>query len=663
MPHVDLRDPITNPVGNNLQDYSSAKWVNLGMAPTRVDFGALGVGTPLAAGTLPGGGTYTQAAGAGQAEETVQTSASTVARWAFVANLPRIGILADGGIGLVLEPPRRNELVQSRDLSVWTAGVATLTSNAAAGADGSVLADRVAVASGQYGPNQTPTGLTSSAPYVFSQWVRRGQTGVASTHGFWQQDGTTAAVIATEVGALADSWQRVANGVQTLGAATTAVTAESCEGRAVGGLVAQARDTMIDFSQVEQGKYPTSPLVSGASKASRAGYRVAIPISRYVRGGVFRAVLTTVPHGAATEYDGDSATIRLWTIDANTYAEVNTTTRVLTVSVNGVARVAGVPLWWLRGHRVQWSWEVGNGNLRVRYRYSTDQGATWTLPFDPFGGVVNVDSAISTASSTIDLYSDSGSSKWWGTGVVSEEAILTAPAWALQALPTDVASVKAFFRADSSYTLSAGTVSAWAGQTATAVTAFTQATGANQPTFAAAGLGTARPSFTFDGANDYLEAGALSGWITAATGCIYILFKCAAVSTNNAPNYNNHPLVENVGAYAGVALRTGPTAGAFNYDGTYDDASTGFALSTAQVVRWRHASGNVYVRATGSAESAATASGATALLTGNVRLGGNPGVVAVYYQGEIAAAIAANTDPTAAEDAAIMAFLNAYGGL
>jgi hypothetical protein len=308
---------------------------------------------------------------------------------------------------------------------------------------------------------------------------------------------------------------------------------------------------------------------------------------------------------------------------------------------------------------VQWSWEVGGGNLRVRYRYSTDQGATWTLPFDPFGGTVYSDSAISTASSTIDLYSDSGSSKWWGTGVVSEEAILTAPAWALQALPTDVASVKAFFRADGGYQLSAGLVSTWSGQTATAVTPFTQGAGANQPTFAAAGLGTARPSFTY-GANDYLEAGPLSEWLTR--GAVYILFKAAAVSANNSPNYNNHPLWENVGAYAGVALRTGPTAGAFNYDGTYDDASIGFALSTAQVLRWRHDVSNVYVRV-GASESAPTASGATALLTGNSRIGGNPGSVGIYYQGEIAAVVAMNTDPTAQEDAAIMSFLNTYGGL
>ena len=116
------------------------------LSVTRYDL--LSVGTPLAAGVLPNGGRYTQAAGSNQVSEAVQTSASALLLWAFVANLPRIGLLADGGIGLVLEPPRRNELAQSRDLSVWTAGVAALTSNAAAGPDGRVLitkGDRVYV--------------------------------------------------------------------------------------------------------------------------------------------------------------------------------------------------------------------------------------------------------------------------------------------------------------------------------------------------------------------------------------------------------------------------------------------------------------------------------------------------------------------------------------
>lgn len=657
MPHVDLRDPITNPVGYNLQDYSSATWVNLGMAPTRVDFGALGVGTPLAAGTLPGGGTYTQAAGAGQSEETVQTSASTVARWAFVANLPRIGYAPDGGTGLVLEPPRTNAPFQSLafDNASWTKTATTIAADAGAGPDGTTTADRLtsSTSAGVASTLQAAASLDSTTATV-SAWVKAGTQGTA---------------FSLRVGAATDSanttpsasWQRATKTTVATGVGANAgayVNAGGGSGTAVTG-----DNVLLWGLQAEVGGYATNLVPSAGVAASRAGFGVTVPVGMALRAGTLRFRQQVVPLGASADYTLDGAAVRLWTLDANTYAEVTTATRILTVVVNGVSRASTVPLWWLYGHRVEFFWEVGNGNLKVRYRYSTDRGGSWTLPFDPFGGTVYTDSAIITSATTLLMCSDTGAAKCFGNVSTQWEGLLTAPAWALQALPTDVASVKAFFRADSSYTLSAGTVSAWAGQTATAVTAFTQATGANQPTFAAAGLGTARPSFTFDGANDYLVSGALSEWITAATGCIYILFKCAAVSTNNAPNYNNHPLVENVGAYAGVALRTGPTAGAFNYDGTYDDASTGFALSTAQVVRWRHASGNVYVRATGSAESAATASGATALLTGNVRLGGNPGVVAVYYQGEIAAAIAANTDPTAAEDAAIMAFLNAYGGL
>lgn len=657
-PWIDIRAPQVNPLGNTLSQYSSATWINLGQPGVLVDYTSLGTGTPLAAGTLPGGGTYTQAAGSGQSEETVQTSASTVARWAFVANLPRIGLLADGGIGLVLEPPRTNTITRSDALNhaYWSADVGvTVTAAYVTSPAASFSAMRVQTPSAAFGISNS--GAATGPNEVHSAWAR-------SAIGAGAQISKAVVGNTPLVGVQINTTETWSKWQSYPGNSVASAFHTMADGRVVaGGPAAGARDEVAWGVQVEVGKYATNLLPTAGANASRAGYRVSIPISRYVRGGVFRAVLTTVPHGAATEYDGDSATIRLWTIDANTYAEVNTTTRVLTVSVNGVARVAGVPLWWLRGHRVQWSWEVGGGNLRVRYRYSTDQGATWTLPFDPFGGVVNVDSAISTASSTIDLYSDSGSSKWWGTGVVSEEAILTAPAWALQALPTDVASVKAFFRLDNRYTLSASTVSILDGHTAAAVTSFTQGTGANQPVFNASGFGPARPSADFDGSSDYLEAGALSEWITASTGAVYVLFRQDAVSTNNAPNYNNYPLWENIGAYAGIATRNGPTAGGFNYDGTYDDVNATFALATAQVARWRHASGNVYMRVGSSGESAPTASGNTALLTGNNRIGGNPGAVGLYFAGRIGVVVAMNTDPTAQEDAAIMSFLNAYGGL
>jgi len=539
-------------------------------------FDLLAPGTPLPAGTLPGGGTYTQAAGSGQTEETVQTSASTVARWAFVANLPRIGILADGGIGLVLEPPRTNILLRSTefDNAQWAKlGGSNVNANATTSPTGASDADTSTAGAGYWQQGQA---CSVSVPYTGSVYVRG--DGAVSL-GLLVTDTSDGAPTTNATFVLSTSYQRLA---VTLQGDATMVQAGILIGQPVN--FQAGHSYAIWQGQTEQGRYATNPIITAGTTASRAGFRVSIPLSRYVRGGVFRAVLTTVPHGAATEYDGDSATIRLWTIDANTYAEVNTTTRVLTVSVNGVARVAGVPLWWLRGHRVQWSWEVGGGNLRVRYRYSTDQGATWTLPFDPFGGTVYSDSAISTASSTIDLYSDSGSSKWWGTGVVSEEAILTAPAWALQWLPTDDASVKAALRPDGHYVLSAGTTSSWTSQTATAVSV-AQATGANQPTYSAAGV-NGKPGFSFDGVNDIMT---FSGLASAATDLLVV---AALVPTSTGASQT---LFDAQTGRVVVSTQDGVDASTVGYyDGGWKQ--TGAKAAGAQILSWdlRSGSGRVF---------------------------------------------------------------------
>lgn len=462
------------------------------VAAWKVDFSLLSPGAPLAIGTLPGGGTYTQAAGSGQTEETVQTSASTVARWAFVANLPRVGLLADGGIGLVLEPPRTNVLLRSDavDNAQWIKNpVITINPNATASPTGASDAETATGSDGNgYVSNQN-TISAAVQTYYGTAWLK---ADVSRTLGIWVVDASDGAPGIARDWVIGTTWGRYGHTCDF-----DATTPSVGLFLGVNTRFAAGGTYGLWGAQAEKGRYATNWIPTAAATASRAGFRVTVPLSRYVRGGAFRAVLTTVPHGASTDYNNDSTTVRLWTIDAGTYAEFNTSTRVLTVSVNGVARVAGVPLWWLKGHRVQWSWEVGNGALRVRYRYSTDQGATWTLPFDPFGGTVYSDSAISTASATIDLYSDSGSSKWWGTGIVSEEAILTAPAWALQALPTDVASVKAWFRSDGHYTLSGSLVSAWGEQSSNQHNT-TQVTSSAQPTYNASGL-DGKPYLSFDG--------------------------------------------------------------------------------------------------------------------------------------------------------------------
>jgi len=591
--------------------YMGSEPLGLPLCMRSVDYSLLPVGA-MAGRTLPGGRTYTQLAGANQLEETVQTSASTVARWPFVANLPRIGLLADGGIGLVLEPPRTNILLRSTefDNAQWAKlGGSNVNANATTSPTGASDADTSTAGAGYWQQGQA---CSVSVPYTGSVYVRG--DGAVSL-GLRVTDTSDGAPTTNATFVLSTSYQRLA---VTLQGDATMAQAGILIGQPVnfqGG-----HSYAIWQGQTEQGRYATNPIITAGTAASRAGFRVTTPLSRYVRGGVFRAVLTTVPHGAATEYDGDSATIRLWTIDANTYAEVNTTTRVLTVSVNGVARVAGVPLWWLRGHRVQWSWEVGGGNLRVRYRYSTDQGATWTLPFDPFGGTVYSDSAISTASSTIDLYSDSGSSKWWGTGVVSEEAIITAPAWALQFLPTADAAVQAHLRGEAAYVLAGSTVSSIGSQAATAGLGWAQAAGASQPSVATSG---GKTYLSFDGSNDYLYGAAASSYAGASAKTVWIVTRIRSVTLNGAASYNNHMLVGDGGAGAlwGAYTKVGPLAIGYNWDGTDDGVTASVGLAAWTWLRYRHDGSTVYLSVAGGAE-VTVASGATSSMAGVLSVGG-----------------------------------------
>lgn len=630
--------------------YMGSEPLGLPLCMRRVDYSLLPVGTPLPAGTLPGGGSYVQAAGSGQTEETVQTSASTVARWAFVANLSRIGLLADGGIGLVLEPPRTNILLRSTefDNAQWAKlGGSNVNANATTSPTGASDADTSTAGAGYWQQGQA---CSVSVPYTGSVYVRG--DGAVSL-GLLVTDTSDGAPTTNATFVLSTSYQRLA---VTLQGDATMVQAGILIGQPVNF---QAGHTYAIWQgQTEQGRYATNPIITAGTAASRAGFRVSIPISRYVVGGAFRAQISHVPWADCTAYNGDSATVRLWTIDANTYAEINTTTRVLTVCVNGVSRVAAVPVWWLSGHRIEWYWRVGNGVLFVRYRLSTDKGVSYTLPFDPFAGVQYTDAAISTSATSLDLWSDGGSSKWFGTGACKEDFLYTAPAWALQALPTDVASVKAFFRADSSYTLSTG-VSAWASLAASAGLGLSQGVGANQPPVSLSGGPGGRPALSFDGVNDSLVGALRSSYFNTTDGEILCGVRIDAATLGGAGAYFNfHGIVADNSGALGLHYRTAGVTDAGNYTGTGQSAQGSYTLGQWTSLRWQHSGGNVSIgtdAAMGSLTS--VASGATTL-TGALLVGA--GAVG-RLTGLITDVIVCDAALTAPQLAIIRSYLTARG--
>jgi hypothetical protein len=114
-------------------------------------------------------------------------------------------------------------------------------------------------------------------------------------------------------------------------------------------------------------------------------------------------------------------------------------------------------------------------------------------------------------------------------------------------LPTQLAGLSAWFRADKGVTLNGATVSAWADQSGNG-RHFTQGTSGNQPTFAAAALG-GQPALTFDGTSDSLSTAATL-FSTPSSGMKITIFVVASIpslatgavilelSTNtNAVNY------------------------------------------------------------------------------------------------------------------------------
>lgn len=224
-----------------------------------------------------------------------------------------------------------------------------------------------------------------------------------------------------------------------------------------------------------------------------------------------------------------------------------------------------------------------------------------------------------------------------------------------------VSGLKAFFRADIGVSVTFDMAEQWANQSAASISLLTQGTGSKMPAYSATGF-NGRPCLNFDGIDDELDGGSFSEWIGSSTGTIYILYRPTAASITNARGDLNHCIVGNVGGFAGLFQRATPDVVPWNYDGTNDTgAAVANTLGAIQIVRWRHAGGNIYARVNAT-EGAPVASGATTSLAGAVAIGA-AGVYSPAIDADYAGVISTDTDVSSPDDAKIMAFLKAYGGL
>lgn len=335
--------------------------------PLVLDFrtSALSFGT-----TVPAGCGYTRAA----CVSSVQYGTSQVFDLSFAsgtANYLAWGRADDAwAFGLQLEEARTNSVLYARDYSnaAWVkAGTVTRTTGQS-DVFGGTGATRVEVASGVNVLAETATGTLGA--FVGSAWIK----GAAPNFNVFRTSGATVvATTAASVGA----WGRVSVKGDGLGGTTAVEPVDGRDWAAQGGLVAGARDVMLDACQREAGSFPTSYIpTSGGTATRNATFLRALSatVTPKLTTGRLSIELSFRAMGARTEYSG---THSLWYVDASNQASFVASTGVLTITVAGATNTCTLPAW-ARYDLVEISVQCG-GSLATVVKYRLNSGAVTSL--------------------------------------------------------------------------------------------------------------------------------------------------------------------------------------------------------------------------------------------------------------------------------------------
>lgn len=187
------------------------------------------------------------------------------------------------------------------------------------------------------------------------------------------------------------------------------------------------------------------------------------------------------------------------------------------------------------------------------------------------------------------------------------------------------------------------------------------ATGDARPTFKTGIFPTGLPGILFDGTDDYLnQANAISTFLAASAGTVFIVAQVSAVDTTNADSsaFINDFLWTDSNRRTGVFLRNNSsvyTAQFWNNDGSADTTTQTITLDTPVVLWWRHSGGTLYGSLDGGTESS-VASGDTNSVAGNLSLGGRSGGT-TWFSGYIAEAFFYNESRSSTELTALADYL------
>lgn len=161
-------------------------------------------------------------------------------------------------------------------------------------------------------------------------------------------------------------WTRDSITADMGGGASAYVPVDARDRSAEGGYAAAAVSTYLDFAQREAGRYPSSPIATTGTAATRAANFLRVPSATWShqlvsgRVGFLRHLR---PEGARSEYSG---TRYIWWLDSNNHVAFDATTGVVTVTVAGATNVTSA-ITWNRYAEMQIYVEIGAGVAYVAF--------------------------------------------------------------------------------------------------------------------------------------------------------------------------------------------------------------------------------------------------------------------------------------------------------
>ena len=385
------------------------------------------------------------------------TRASTATTHDYAAGTITAGIAVDTAriaktaatrIGLLNEPSRTNRLVRSQDprsASGWTyISTPTVTRPSGTGPDGSATTPtRIqASASPLQGVYRSVT-LSTGTPSIMSYWIRA-QTGTdteligistvgGGSPGAGASPGTT-------------SWKRRITA--TASATSAAANAFAADGRGntlFSGVSfgPTALDQVVDYGQVETGRWASSAIPTQGSTVLRAADALAVPSATVVTGQSLRFHCTIeVPAARASLGELTGTTLTIFAAGSY-YATMSTSTGVITVGGRDLGDTAFVTDTTigsiaLAANDVIELWIVLGGGLVTTVEYSRNGGAVVSMPMTSGTGMIVATAGAGAIGASIDLLHDAGAAHL--PGVVLDLAFYAAGQYPPTFAPTALAA-------------------------------------------------------------------------------------------------------------------------------------------------------------------------------------------------------------------------------